>query len=115
MKKNNFEAATIIKKRKVPTLLLKDENGEMYIVTDSDFRQKVILNRMDYDDLVVKFLQKGLIYINEDDFLFNAQLHHGKTWIKRVVVKNHDEIVGILDQISFHHFLLTNTFLFQIK
>ena len=30
----------------------------MYIVTDSDFRQKVILNRMDFDDKVVKLLQK---------------------------------------------------------
>ena len=48
-----------IKQEKIPTLLLKDEDGEMYIVTDSDFRQKVILNRMDYDDLVVKLLLKA--------------------------------------------------------
>ncbi len=84
----------IIKQEKIPTLLLKDEDGEMYIVTDSDFRQKVILNRMDYDDLVVKIASKGLIYINEDDFLFNAQLQMAKHGLKRVVVKNdHDEIV----------------------
>lgn len=66
--KTIYEAAKIIKQEKIPTLLLKDEDGEMYIVTDSDFRQKVILNRMDYDDLVVKIASKGLIYINEDDF-----------------------------------------------
>ena len=40
--KTIFEAASIIKKEKIPTILLKDENDEMYIVTDSDFRQKVI-------------------------------------------------------------------------
>ncbi|MFY9100441.1 DUF294 nucleotidyltransferase-like domain-containing protein [Aliarcobacter cryaerophilus] len=109
--KTIFEAATIIKQEKIPTLLLKDENGEMYIVTDSDFRQKVILNRMDYDDLVVKIASKGLIYINEDDFLFNAQLQMAKHGLKRVVVKNdHDEIVGILDQISLSSFFATNTF-----
>ena len=72
--KTIFEAASIIKKEKVPTLLLRDEKGEMYIVTDSDFRQKVILNRMDFDDKVIKIASKGLIYVNEDDFLFNAQL-----------------------------------------
>ena len=109
--KTIYEAAKIIKQEKIPTLLLKDEDGEMYIVTDSDFRQKVILNRMDYDDLVVKIASKGLIYINEDDFLFNAQLQMAKHGLKRVVVKNdHDEIVGILDQISISSFFATNTF-----
>ncbi|MGJ0340394.1 putative nucleotidyltransferase substrate binding domain-containing protein [Aliarcobacter cryaerophilus] len=109
--KTIYEAAKIIKQEKIPTLLLKDENDEMYIVTDSDFRQKVILNRMDYDDLVVKIASKGLIYINEDDFLFNAQLQMAKHGLKRVVVKNdHDEIVGILDQISLSSFFATNTF-----
>ena len=109
--KTIYEAAKIIKQEKIPTLLLKDEAGEMYIVTDSDFRQKVILNRMDYDDLVVKIASKGLIYINEDDFLFNAQLQMAKHGLKRVVVKNdYDEIVGILDQISLSSFFATNTF-----
>jgi CBS domain-containing protein len=106
-----FEAATIIKKEKVPTILLKDENNEMYIVTDSDFRQKVILNRMDFDDKIVKIATKGLIYINEEDFLFNAQLIMAKHGIKRVVVKNDkDEIIGILDQISLSSFFATNIF-----
>ena len=109
--KSIFEAATIIKKEKVPTILLKDENNEMYIVTDSDFRQKVILNRMDFDDNVIKIATKGLIYVNEDDFLFNAQLIMAKHGLKRVVVKNDkDEIIGILDQISLSSFFATNTF-----
>lgn len=109
--KTIFEAATIIKHEKIPTLLLKDENEEIYIVTDSDFRQKVILNRMSFDEKIVKIASKGLIYINEDDFLFNAQLLMAKHGLKRVVVKNDkDEIVGILDQISLSSFFATNTF-----
>ena len=109
--KTIFEAATIIKKHKVPTILLKDNNGEMHIITDSDFRQKVILNRMDFDDKVIKIASKGLIYVNEDDFLFNAQLIMAKHGLKRVVVKDStDSIVGILDQISLSSFFATNTF-----
>jgi len=109
--KTIFEAATIIKKEKVPTILLKDDENEMYIITDSDFRQKVILNRMDFDDKVIKIATKGLIYINENDFLFNAQLVMAKHGLKRVVVKNdNDEITGILDQISLSSFFATNTF-----
>jgi len=110
-KKTIFEAATIIKKEKVPTLLLKDEEGEIYIVTDSDFRQKVILNRMDFDDEIIKIASKGIIHVNENDFLFNAQLIMAKFGMKRVVVKNdEEEIVGILDQISLSSFFATNTF-----
>ena len=109
--KSIFEAATIIKKNKVPTILLRDNNNEMYIITDSDFRQKVILNRMNFDDKVIKIASKGLIFVNEDDFLFNAQLIMAKHGLKRVVVKNSkEEIVGILDQISLSSFFATNTF-----
>ena len=109
--KSIFEAAKIIKKEKVPTILLKDENNELYIVTDSDFSQKVILNRMDFDDKIIKIASKGLIYVSEDDFLFNAQLIMAKHGLKRVVVKNSsDEIIGILDQISLSSFFATNTF-----
>ena len=109
--KTIFEAASIIKKEKIPTILLRDEAGEMYIVTDSDFRQKVILNRMDFDDKVVKIASKGLIYVDEDDFLFNAQLIMAKHGLKRVIVRNDKkEIVGILDQISLSSFFATNTF-----
>ncbi|WP_198305686.1 putative nucleotidyltransferase substrate binding domain-containing protein [Arcobacter vandammei] len=106
-----YEAAKVIKQEKIPTLLLKDEDGEMYIVTDSDFRQKVILNRMSFDEEVVKIASKGLIYINEDDFLFNAQLQMAKYGLKRVVVNNDEgKICGILDQISLSSFFATNTF-----
>jgi CBS domain-containing protein len=109
--KSIFEAATVIKKEKVPTLLVKDELGEIHIVTDSDFRQKVILNRMDFDDKIIKIASKGLIYVNENDFLFNAQLIMAKFGMKRVVVRDdEDKIIGILDQISLSSFFATNTF-----
>ncbi|NQY19902.1 MAG: cyclic nucleotide-binding domain-containing protein [Campylobacteraceae bacterium] len=106
-----YEAAKIIKKEKVPTLLLEDENENMFIVTDSDFREKVILNRMSYDDEVGKISNPGLIYVYENDYLFNAQLIMAKHSLKRLVVKNDkNEIIGIIDQISLSSFFATNTF-----
>lgn len=106
-----YEAVKTIKKERVPTLLLRDEKDEIFIVTDSDFREKVILNRMDFDDSVGKISNSGLVYVNENDFLFNAQLIMAKHGLKRVVVKNDEgEIAGILDQISLSSFFATNTF-----
>jgi CBS domain-containing protein len=106
-----YEAVKTIKKEKVPTLLLKDDQGEVHIVTDSDFREKVILNRMDFDDSVGKLSNSGLVYVNENDFLFNAQLIMTKHGLKRLIVKdNDDEICGIIDQISLSSFFATHTF-----
>ncbi|MGB6328102.1 MAG: putative nucleotidyltransferase substrate binding domain-containing protein [Halarcobacter sp.] len=106
-----FDAVTAIKKEKVPTLLLEDDKGEIYIVTDSDFREKVILNRMNFDDIVGKISNKGLVYVNENDFLFNAQLIMAKHGLKRVVVKDdQNKICGIIDQISLSSFFATHTF-----
>ena len=106
-----FEAVKTIKKEKVPTLLLKDDEGEIHIVTDSDFREKVILNRMDFDDSVGKISNDGIKYVNENDFLFNAQLLMTKHGLKRMVVKDDKgEISGIIDQISLSSFFATHTF-----
>lgn len=106
-----FEAVSKLKEAKVPTLLLEDENNELHIVTDSDFREKVILNRMSFDESVGKISNKGLKYVNENDFLFNAQLLMTKHGLKRLVVKDDNEkVVGILDQISLSSFFATHTF-----
>lgn len=106
-----YDAALRIKKEKVPTLLLEDKDKNIHIVTDSDFRQKVILNRMDYDDIVGKISSQGIVSVNENDFLFNAQLIMTKHGIKRVAVTNNEEkIIGILDQISLSSFFATHTF-----
>lgn len=106
-----FDAVTTIKKEKVPTLLLEDNENKIHIVTDSDFREKVILNRMDFDDSVGKLSNPVSMYVSENDFLFNAQLLMAKHGVKRMVVKNdNDEICGIIDQISLSSFFATHTF-----
>ncbi len=106
-----FDAVSIIKKEKVPTLLLKNKENTIHIVTDSDFREKVILNRMDFDESVSKISTPVTMYVSENDFLFNAQLLMTKHGVKRMVVKNDkDEISGIIDQISLSSFFATHTF-----
>lgn len=109
--KTIYEAVTILHENKIPNVLIKDKNKQYYIVTDSDFREKVILNKMDFDDKLIKIATKGVVCINENDFLFNAQLQMAKHGVKRVVVKDNEKnIIGILDQISLSSFFATNTF-----
>jgi len=106
-----FDAVTLIKKEQVPTLLLKDSKENIFIVTDSDFREKVILKKMSFDESVGQISSGNIVYINENEFLFHAYLLMSKHSIKRVVVRNDDNvIIGILDQISLSRFFATQTF-----
>ena len=41
----------------------------MYIVTDSDFRQKSYFKSWNFDDKVIKNCIKRLIFVYEDDFI----------------------------------------------
>lgn len=90
--------------------LLVNKDGEYGIVTDTDFRYKVILNELPYNTPVDEITTYGLITIRSDDFLTNAQLLMTKNKVKRIIVKDDGEIIGILDQISLISFLSSHTY-----
>ncbi len=105
-----YDCVKLMKKESIDSLLV-DKNGEIGIVTDTDFREKFILQRVSVDDDIVKLASFGLIDIAENEFLFNAQLKMTKHGIKRLIVKDGDKnIVGILDQISLSSFFASHTY-----
>jgi CBS domain-containing protein len=105
-----FETVQFMKEQNLSSILVK--NGEDYgIATDTDFREKVILNRLSFDTPVKEVSTFGLRYVNDNDFLFNAQLIMTRFNIKRLIVKDSDEnIVGILDQMSLTSFFSSHTY-----
>lgn len=105
-----FNTVKYMKENSLSSILVKDEN-EFGIATDTDFREKVILNRLSFDDPVKSISSFGLRYVNENDFLFNAQLIMTRFNIKRLIVKDKDEqITGILDQMSLTSFFSSHTY-----
>jgi len=105
-----FNTVKYMKENNLSSILVKDEN-EYGIVTDTDFREKVILNRLSFDDPIKLITSFKLRYVNDNDFLFNAQLLMTRFKIKRLIVKNKDEkIVGILDQMSLTSFFSSHTY-----
>jgi len=105
-----YETVQFMKEHNLSSILVK--NGEDYgIATDTDFREKVILNRLSFDAPVKEISTFGLRYVNDNDFLFNAQLIMTRFNIKRLIVKDSDEnIVGILDQMSLTSFFSSHTY-----
>lgn len=94
-----YEAVETMEREKVNSLLVELEN-EYGIVTDSDFRRKVILNKIPYESLVSNIATPNIISIDSEEFLFNALLLMTEHNVKRLVVKEGEKILGILEQID---------------
>ena len=112
-----FQAVESMKKNNSSSLLIKDIDNKLAIVTDTDFREKVILNRIDFDEPISKIATYDLQYVNSEEFLFNAQLKMNNYGIKRLIVKDEksDEIIGILDLLSLTSFFASHTYLVMSK
>ncbi len=107
-----YDAVTILKKNRCSSLLVKDDKNGLGIVTDTDFRDKVILNRLSFDDKVAKIATYKLKYISSEEFLFNAQLTMNKHSVKRLIVQDNNtkDIVGILDIVALTSFFASHTY-----
>ncbi len=106
-----FNAVAILKENRGSSLLVQGKN-EMGIVTDTDFREKIILNRMSFDEPISKITTFGLKETSSEEFLFNAQLQMNKFGIKRLIVRDEQtsKITGVLDLISLTSFFASHTY-----
>ena len=71
----------------------------------------MILNRLNFDEPIDAITTYGIRFVDENEFLFNAQLKMTKHRIKRLVVRNvENEITGILDLITITSFFASHTY-----
>ena len=107
-----FNAVGVLKENKGSSLLVKGKDEQLGIVTDTDFREKIILNRMSFDEPISKIATFGLKYVSSEEFLFNAQLTMNKFGIKRLIVRDDKtkKITGVLDLIALTSFFASHTY-----
>lgn len=105
-----FETVQKMKGCRASSVLIK--KGDLFgIATDTDFREKVILNKLSFDEPIDMITTYNLRYVDENEFLFNAQLKMTKYGIKRLIVRNAlQEIVGVLDLITLTSFFASHTY-----
>lgn len=103
------------KELKSSVIIVKFKNGSYGIVTDSDLRERVLLGGIDVSDCICKIATNNLICVDISDFLFNALLLMTQKEIKRVVVKDADEIVGILEQLDLLSYFANHSHLIAVQ
>lgn len=102
------------KESKASVIIVK--SGSRYgIVTDTDLREKVLLGGANVEDNVHKIASYDLITIDKNDFLFNALLLMTQKGIKRVVVRDKEEIVGVLEQLDLLSYFASHSHLIAVQ
>ncbi|OQW91726.1 MAG: hypothetical protein BWK79_16270 [Beggiatoa sp. IS2] len=105
-----YEAVQLLEQHKLTCLLVKRED-EVGIVTDTDIRRNVVLERRSVDSSVGDIATYNLISIRAGDFLFNALILMTKHSVKRLVVCQNQEIMGVLDQMDLLSFFSNHSHL----
>ena len=97
------------------SVIIVKYDGNYGIVTDTDLREKVLLGGIMVDDKVYKIATYSLVCVDINDFLFNALLLMTQKEIKRVVVTDGDEIVGILEQLDLLSYFANHSHLIAVQ
>ena len=96
-------------------IIIVNDNEEYYVVTDTDLRDKVLLSDITIDQSIKSVASSSVISIDINDFLFNALLMMTHSSIKRLVVKNGSEFVGVLEQIDLLSFFANHSHLVAVQ
>ena len=101
---------------KTSTIIVKKENGQYGIITDSLLKVKVLLAGRDLSIPVKDIAIFPLLTVNNDDYLFEALTLLIKKNIKRIGVTNsRGEMIGILEQINILSHFANHTYVVDSK
>jgi len=110
-----YQAVEKLEEHKATSVLVK-KNNDVGIVTDTDIRKSVVLQRQSVDSAVGNIATYNLLSMQENDFLFNALLKMTKHTIKRLIIHDEQEtIVGVLDQMDLLSFFSNHSHLIAVQ
>lgn len=97
-------AAVLMKTHRTTSVLVRD-GDRVGILTGTDMREAVILGGRPTDSPVGPLARYNVISLNVDDPLFDALVAMTKHSVRRVVVRDGERIVGVLEQLDLMGFL----------
>ncbi|MFA7430730.1 MAG: putative nucleotidyltransferase substrate binding domain-containing protein [Rhodospirillaceae bacterium] len=91
------EAALRMKQDHATSLLVRHEDGRMGVLTGTDLRDASLIENLPPSAPVANCATFALLCVDEDEFLFNAQVMMTKHGVRRLPVQREGTIVGILE------------------
>lgn len=109
-----LEALQKLQELRAKVIIVKEEDAYS-IVTDTNLRERVLMGENDISKSIASIASKNLITIDKEDFLFNALLLMTHNGIKRIVVLEHEKIVGVLEQIDLLSYFASHSHLVAVQ
>ncbi len=95
--------------------VLVDFGGEYGVVSDSDLRKRVLLQRRNLDDPIGEIATRPITTIDRSDYLWSALLSMTEQGIKRLVVTEHHKPIGMIEQMDLISAMSHRSHLMQIQ
>lgn len=108
------EAARQMSAQHEPVALIQGSGQELIgLVTDRDLRERILATSEDPGQPIFRFMSAPLVFMQEQDLLFEAQMLMQEKEVAHLVVKNsRGQVVGIMSQIELARLSATgNSFL----
>ncbi|NQU98978.1 CBS domain-containing protein [Candidatus Woesearchaeota archaeon] len=91
------ECAKIMRKYTVGSLLVKEDNGVIGIITELDFVTKIVAKGKNPDEMLARdIMETDLVTIAPDKDIYDAMMEMRASDIRRLPVKEDKKIVGFL-------------------
>lgn len=97
------------------TAVLVDFDGQYGVVSDSDLRRRVILERRSYDEPIGPLATRPVLTVESEDFLWSALLLMTERNIKRLVVVQEGQPAGMIEQMDLLSAMSHKSHLMQIQ
>lgn len=92
------EVSKIMSSRDISSILIKNQGNYSGIITDRDVMTRIVASGLDPRTPVSRVMSSPLISINEDAGIEEAAEMMRDNKIRRLIVKNDSEIVGIISE-----------------
>ena len=89
------DVSTLMKKNNIGFVPIKDNNEYVGVITDRDICLSIPTLK-NINDSIKSYMSNNVIYIESNENISNALKLMGKYKIKRLLVKNKNNIVGVL-------------------
>ncbi len=109
-----YNAVVKMKELKTSVVIVKKESGN-FVVTDTDLRDKVVLGNMQTSAPIDTIASSRMISIESHDFLFNALLLMTQNAIKRLIVMEDNQILGVLEQLDLLSYFANHSYLVAVQ
>ena len=108
--------SSVVKMKELNTSVVIVKDGALnYVVTDTDFRDKVILDGVGVNKPIGTIASNSIISIDINDFLFNALLLMTQNGVKRIIVMQNKEIIGVLEQLDLLSYFANHSHLVAVQ